>query len=89
VKLHVGNLSKQVSDAQLAEMVQPFGTAESSEVVRDRASGASKGFAFVVFAKAEEAQAAIAGLNGKDIDGQALIVSEARNPKDREKQAGH
>ena len=84
MKLHLGNLSKDLSDAQLGELVKPYGTPESAEVARDRSSGASKGFGFVVFTKAEEAQAAIAGLNGKEVNGQAIAVSEARSPKDRE-----
>jgi|PersoiStandDraft_1058852.scaffolds.fasta_scaffold149563_1 cold-inducible RNA-binding protein len=84
MKLHLGNLSKDLSDAQLQELVKPFGTPESAEVARDRQNGQSKGFGFVTFANAEEAKAAIAGLDGKEVNGLALKVSEARAPKDRE-----
>lgn len=84
MKLHLGNLSKDISDAQLQDMVKPFGTPESAEVARDRQNGQSKGFGFVTFANAEEAKAAIAGLDGKEVNGLTLKVSEARAPKDRE-----
>ena len=81
MKLHLGNLSKEITDAQLAELVKPFGTAETAEVAKDRHSGTSKGFGFVTFANADEAKAAIAGLYGKQVNGVALKVSEARSPK--------
>jgi cold-inducible RNA-binding protein len=83
MKLHVGNLSKQITDAQLNEMALPFGKPTSANVARERMSGDSKGFGFVEFATADEARAAIAGLNGKDVNGQVLKVSEAKAPKDR------
>jgi RNA recognition motif-containing protein len=84
VKLHVGNLPKDVSDEQLGELARPFGTVESAEVVKDRSSGTSRGFGFLVFGTTAEGQAAVAGLHGKDYNGQVLQVSEARAPKDRE-----
>lgn len=87
MKLHLGNLSKDISDAQLSELVKPFGNAEIAEVAKDRHSGMSKGFGFVTFASADEAKAAIAGLDGKEVNGLALKVSEARSPKDRETRA--
>lgn len=85
MKLHVGNLPHAVSDDQLRSLAEPFGTPESAEVVKDRISGNSRGYGFVVFSTAEEAQAAITGLNGKDVDGRTITVSEARAPKDRER----
>ena len=78
MKLYVGNLSKQVTDAQLNELATPYGTPVSAVVATDRASGESKGFGFVEFGSEEQARAAIAGLQGKDVNGQALKVSEAR-----------
>ncbi|MEO8382383.1 MAG: RNA-binding protein [Acidobacteriota bacterium] len=80
MKLHIGNLSKQVSDAQLKELIAPFGATTSVEVARDR-GGESKGFAFAEFGDAEHAKAAITGLDGKDVDGSVLKVSEARPRK--------
>lgn len=85
MKLHVGNLPHAVSDEQLRELAQAYGTPESAEVVKDRISGTSRGYGFVVYSTADEAQAAIAGLNGKDVDGRTITVSEARSPKDRER----
>ena len=81
MKLHVGNLSKQVTDSQLNELAVPYGTVVSAEIATDRSSGQSKGFGFVEFSSADEGQAAIAGLNGREVDGQALKVSEARPRK--------
>ena len=83
MKIYVGNLSKEITDVQLSELAVPFGAVTSSVVARERA-GESKGFAFVEFGRPEDAQAAIAGLNGKEIQGKLLKVSEARNqaPKD-------
>jgi len=82
MKLHVGNLSKQVTDAQLNDLAVPFGKVVSANVATERSSGESKGFGFVEFSSADEARAAITGLDGRDINGQSLKVSEAkpRNP---------
>ena len=85
MKLHVGNLSKQITNAQLSELASPYGTLVSAEVATDRRSGDSKGFGFVEFTSADEARAAIAGLDGRDVNGQSLKVSESRprNPDAR------
>src|SRR5687767_15884656 len=82
MKLYVGNLSKQVNDAQLNDLATPFGKLISANVATERSSGESKGFGFVEFTTAEEGRAAITGLDGKDVHGQVLKVSEAkpRNP---------
>ena len=85
MKLHVGNLPHAVTDEQLRSLAQTYGTPESAEVVKDRISGNSRGYGFVVFSTTDEAQAAITGLNGKDVDGRTITVSEARSPKDRER----
>lgn len=79
MKLYVGNLSKQVSEAQLTELLVAFGKAEKIGIVKDKGTGESRGFGFAEFADAAEANAAIAGLNGKEVDGQALKVNEARS----------
>lgn len=78
MKLYVGNLSKQITDAQLNDLAVPFGTLVSATVATERKSGESKGFGFVEFSNADEARAAITGLDGKDVNGQALKVSEAK-----------
>jgi len=82
MKLYVGNLSKQVNDAQLNDLAVPYGKVVSANVAVERSSGASKGFGFVEYSTAEEGQAAIAGLDGRDVNGQALKVNEARPRKD-------
>jgi RNA recognition motif-containing protein len=81
-KLYVGNLSFQITDSKLQEMFGAFGTVETAQVVMDRDTGRSKGFGFVEMATDQEAQAAITGLNGKEADGRALTVNEAR-PKEK------
>ena len=82
MKLHVGNLSKQVTDAQLNDLAVPYGKLVSANVATERSTGQSKGFGFIEFTTAEEGRAAMTGLDGRDVEGQALKVSEAkpRNP---------
>lgn len=82
MKLYVGNLSKQVNDAQLSELATPFGTLVSANVATERSSGESKGFGFIEYTNATDAQAAITGLNGKEVNGQALKVNESKPRKD-------
>ena len=78
MKLHVGNLSKQVTDTQLNDLGAAYGTLVSANVAIERSGGASKGFGFLEYGSDGEAQAAMAGLNGRDVNGQALKVSEAK-----------
>ena len=82
MKLYVGNLSKQVTDAQLKDLAIPYGAIVSANVATERTSGESKGFGFVEFTNADEGKAAITGLDGRDVNGQALKVNEARPRKD-------
>ncbi|HKO57972.1 MAG TPA: RNA-binding protein [Thermoanaerobaculia bacterium] len=82
MKLYVGNLSKQVTDAQLNDLAVPYGTLVSANVATERSSGQSKGFGFIEFSNADEARAAITGLDGRDVHGQALKVNEARPRKE-------
>jgi len=77
-KLYVGNLTYAVTDADLEKLFAPFGTVESAQVIADRDTGQSKGFAFVEMKTDQEAQAAIAALNGKEMNGRALTVNEAK-----------
>jgi cold-inducible RNA-binding protein len=78
MKLYVGNLSKQVTDAQLNDLAIPFGKLISANVATERKGGESKGFGFLDFSNDDEARAAITGLNGREINGQALKVNEAK-----------
>jgi len=77
-KLYVGNLAYSVTDADLLKMFEAHGTVQSAQVIMDRDAGRSKGFGFVEMGSDQEAQAAIAALGGKDVDGRALTVNEAR-----------
>jgi RNA recognition motif-containing protein len=77
-KLYVGNLGYGVTDAELLKMFEPHGMVESAQVIMDRDTGRSKGFGFVEMKTDQEAQAAIAALNGQDSAGRALVVNEAR-----------
>lgn len=81
MKLYVGNLSKNVTDAQLNDLAIPFGTLVSANVATERSTGESKGFGFVEFSNADEGRAAITGLDGRDVNGQALKVNEAKPRK--------
>lgn len=77
-KLYVGNLSYDVSSSDLEKLLAEYGTVQSAEVISDRETGRSKGFGFVEMSSDDEAQAAIAALNGQQHGGRALTVNEAR-----------
>ncbi|NMC08715.1 RNA-binding protein [Candidatus Microgenomates bacterium] len=77
-KLFIGNLSWNVRDEQLKEVFGAVGTVEEAVVIMDRIKNRSKGFGFVTMSTEEEAQAAVAELNGKEVDGRPINVSEAR-----------
>ncbi|MDD3927827.1 MAG: RNA-binding protein [bacterium] len=83
-KLYVGNLGYGVDNAELENLFRPYGTVESVAVIVDRDTGRSKGFGFVEMSSDAEAQAAIDGLNGKDVGGRSLTVNEARPREERE-----
>lgn len=80
-KLYVGNLGYGVRSSDLEQLFAAHGTVRSAEVITDRATGQSKGFGFVEMSSDQEAQAAIAALNGKDMGGRSVTVNEAR-PKE-------
>ena len=82
-KLYVGNLSYSVDSSTLQELFSAHGNVQSAEVIADRETGRSKGFGFVEMSSDEEAQAAIAALNGQQHEGRALTVNEARPREDR------
>ncbi len=77
-RIYVGNLAYSVSSADLQQLFAAHGTVESAQVIEDRDSGRSKGFGFVEMSSDEEARAAIEALNGKEHDGRALTVNEAK-----------
>jgi cold-inducible RNA-binding protein len=78
MKLYVGNLPYSTRDEQLRELFAPFGTVAKATVIMDNQTARSRGFGFVEFDDANEANAAIAALNGKEVGGRALVVNEAR-----------
>ncbi len=78
MKLYVGNLSYDTNDAELRDLFTPYGEPESAKVITDRDTGRSKGFGFVEFAENAQATAAMSALNGKEVNGRALTVNEAR-----------
>lgn len=89
MKIYVGNLSYQCSEADLKEQFAKFGEVVSVKVITDPATGRSKGFAFVEMANREGGQEAVKNLNGKEIDGRVVTVDEARPqvkkpPRDRD-----
>src|SRR5215208_1224380 len=77
-RLYVGNLSYNVDSSSLEQLFSQHGSVSSAEVISDRDTGRSKGFGFVEMSSDEEAQAAIAALNGQEHDGRALTVYEAK-----------
>jgi RNA recognition motif-containing protein len=88
-KIYVGNLSYDTTEDQLREAFSAVGEVETVSLITDRHSGRSKGFAFVEMTKAEEAKAAIEKLNGTDMDGRSLNVSEARPREERSSGGGY
>src|SRR6478672_3327856 len=82
-KLYVGNLSYQVDSSELEQLFSQHGQVVSAQIINDRDTGRSKGFGFVEMANDDEAEAAIAALNGQEHGGRALTVNEARPREDR------
>jgi len=88
MNIYVGNLSRDVSETDLKEAFQAFGEVASAAVIKDKYTGESRGFGFVEMPNKEEADKAIAGLNGKDIKGRAITVNEARPRRDDRRGGG-
>jgi len=86
-RLYVGNLPYSTTNADLESMFAEFGQVTSAQVIQDRDTGRSKGFAFVEMSTDAEAQAAIAGLNEKENNGRPLTVNEAK-PRENSPRAG-
>ena len=83
MNIYVGNLSYGVSDDQLREVFEAYGTVSSAKVIPDKFSGRSKGFGFVEMDDDNEAKSAIEDLDGAEIDGRAVKVNEARPREER------
>ena len=83
MRIFVGNLSYQTQSEDLEAAFRPYGDVVEATVVTDRVSGRSKGFGFVEMTDQSQAEAAISGLNGKEMEGRALTVNEARPREER------
>jgi RNA recognition motif-containing protein len=88
MNIYVGNLSRDVSESDLKEAFQAFGAVTSASIIKDKYSGESRGFGFVEMPNKDEADKAIAGMNGKDLKGRNLTANEARPRTDRPRTGG-
>ncbi len=77
-KIYVGNFSFKMTEPELRALFEPYGSIETATIATDRDTGRSRGFGFVSMPNDEEAEKAMAALNGKDSDGRALTVNEAK-----------
>lgn len=87
MKLYVGNLSFNTSASDLQNIFGEIGTVESANLIEDRETGRSRGFAFVEMSSQSEGENAIAQLNGKEVDGRELKVNEAK-PQEKRNNGG-
>ena len=87
MNIYVGNLSREVNEEDLRQAFSAFGQVESANIIKDKFSGESRGFGFVTMPSQQEAADAIAGMNGKELKGQAVNVNEAR-PRPPMRQGG-
>jgi cold-inducible RNA-binding protein len=87
MNIYVGNLSFETSEDDLRRVFEEFGQVANVTILKDKFSGKSRGFGFVEMPSGEEGQAAVTGLDGKEIQGRALKVNEAR-PKSEQSDGG-
>jgi RNA recognition motif-containing protein len=87
MNIYVGNLSYSVTEDDLRQAFEAFGQVASASIIKDKFSNQSKGFGFVEMPVKEEAQAAISGLNGKEMKGRTMNVNEAR-PRSDDRRGG-
>jgi RNA recognition motif-containing protein len=83
MKMYIGNLPHDISESELKQEFAAFGAVDSTVLIKDKFSGTPKGFGFVEMPVRSEAEAAVAGLNDKEIKGRKIIVNEARPMPDR------
>jgi RNA recognition motif-containing protein len=88
MNIYVGNLPRATTEEQLRQAFEAFGKVSSAAVIKDKFTGESRGFGFVEMPEKAEAQAAIAGMNGKDFGGRTLTVNEARPREERPRREG-
>jgi RNA recognition motif-containing protein len=83
MNIYVGNLALRTTEEELRQAFEAFGDVDTAKIIKDNISGRSRGFGFVEMPNPAEAQAAIAGLNGKELAGSALTVNEAKPRENR------
>ena len=83
MRIFVANISFTTTEEELRQLFESYGIVDRAQIITDRETGRSRGFAFVEMPDATEAQAAIAGLNGTSLGGRPLTVNEAREREDR------
>ena len=88
MRLYIGNLSRQATEADVQQAFAVFGNVASATIIRDSVSGGSRGFGFVEMPDTGQAEAAVAGLAGKDLLGQAVVVNEAHARNDHRRADG-
>ncbi|OGD22982.1 MAG: RNA-binding protein [Candidatus Aminicenantes bacterium RBG_16_63_16] len=88
MNIYVGNLSRDLSETELKEAFAGFGEVSTCNIIKDKFTGESRGFGFVEMPNKDEAEKAIAALNGKDMKGRNLTVNEARARTDRPRTGG-
>ena len=88
MNIFVGNLAFNTTDYDLRQLFEPYGVVDAIHVITDRDTGRSKGFGFVEMPDSAAAQAALQGLNGKELDGRALTVNEAKPRAPRREPSG-
>lgn len=88
MNIYIGNLSYKASEEELRQAFEAYGQVSSVAIIKDAATGQSRGFAFVEMPNAAEGQAAINGMNGKELAGRPLKVNEARPREERPRRGG-
>ena len=88
MNIYVGNVSRNATEADIKEAFEAFGAVSSVAIIKDKLTGDSRGFGFVEMPNKDEAEKAIATLNGKDLKGRTLTVNEARPRTDRPRTGG-
>jgi RNA recognition motif-containing protein len=83
MNIYVGNLSGKTTEEELREAFESFGDVDTAKIIKDNITGRSRGFGFVEMPNQDQAQAAIAAMNGKELDGSALTVNEAKPRESR------
>jgi len=88
MNIYVGNLAYDATDGMIREAFESFGQVTSARVIKDKYTGQSRGFGFVEMAMESQAQTAIRSLNGKEVQGKEISVSEARPRRDEGRTGG-